>query len=164
MYSVTQKSSLGLEHWRFRKEDLSNETGLAKFNYLVFRDNKSDSQSNLYVHSGLGFQDKEFNSKETNQIWMLGVEVDWETRLLYSSMKHLEFTDISISQIRLGFSPKELPFDQLQTWFMIQGMLIEDIQKSVMITPMLRFFYHNVLWEFGSSTQGDWMLNLMVHY
>jgi hypothetical protein len=29
---------------------------------------------------------------------------------------------------------------------------------------MVRFFYHNILWEMGASVKGSWMLNLMVHY
>ncbi len=32
------------------------------------------------------------------------------------------------------------------------------------ITPLLRFFYKNVLWEIGSSLQSDFYLTLMVHY
>lgn len=32
------------------------------------------------------------------------------------------------------------------------------------ITPLLRFFYKNVLWEIGSSFQSDFYLTLMVHY
>ena len=47
---------------------------------------------------------------------------------------------------------------------MLQGMVIDDVNEKLMLTPLLRFFYHNVLWEIGSSTRGDWMLNLMVHY
>ncbi|MDE0151477.1 MAG: hypothetical protein OXK80_03125 [Bdellovibrionales bacterium] len=32
------------------------------------------------------------------------------------------------------------------------------------ITPLLRFFYKNVLWEIGSSLQSDFYLTLMLHY
>jgi hypothetical protein len=69
-----------------------------------------------------------------------------------------------MTQLRLGFSPFETDFDKLQNWFMLQLVSMPSIEPKVVITPMLRFFYHNVLWEFGSSTQGNWMLNLMVHY
>jgi hypothetical protein len=47
---------------------------------------------------------------------------------------------------------------------MLQGMYTPDVDRKVMLTPLLRFFYHNVLWEMGSSTRGEWMLNFMVHY
>ena len=32
------------------------------------------------------------------------------------------------------------------------------------VTPLLRFFYKNVLWEIGSSLKSDFYLTLMVHY
>lgn len=32
------------------------------------------------------------------------------------------------------------------------------------ITPLLRFFYKNVLWEIGSSLQSDFYLTLMLHH
>lgn len=32
------------------------------------------------------------------------------------------------------------------------------------ITPLLRFFYKNVLWEIGSSLKSDFYLTLMIHY
>jgi hypothetical protein len=95
---------------------------------------------------------------------LIGAEADWETRVLYSSFKHYQFQNVAMTQARLGFSPRTAPFEDLQTWFMVQAMVIRDIRDEVLVTPMLRFFYHNVLWELGSSTRGDWMLNLMVHY
>ena len=67
-------------------------------------------------------------------------------------------------QVRVGLSPVKALFENLQTWFIVKGMVIQNVEDRVMITPMLRFFYQNVLWEMGSSTRGDWMLNLMVHY
>src|SRR5690606_31155240 len=124
----------------------------------------SDYQSNVYLHGGIGFEDQEFQKKQTRGAWLLGVEADWETRVLYTSLKFNQFNDFNMTQARVGFSPVIADFKSLQTWFMIQAMVIDDLNETVMITPMLRFFYHNVLWEVGSSTRGDWMLNLMVHY
>lgn len=151
LYSFTNRFAAGLENNRFGKEDFT----FAKFNTLLWRKNGDESQANLYLHTGAG------------ELFTYGAEADWETRTLYSSLKHLRFEgrkDFSITQARVGLSPVKTPFDQLQTWFMVQGMLLHGVDEKVMITPMLRFFYHNVLWEMGSSTKGDWMLNLMVHY
>lgn len=163
LYSLTNRLAVGFEHDRFDKHDL----GLLKFNSLLWRHNGDDSQANLYFHGGVGVIDQ---YEEGNRgLYNYGFEADWETRVLYTSLKHLRYEgarDInpSVTQGRIGFSPKEAPFEELQTWFMVQGMVIHDIEDTLMITPMLRFFYHNVLWEVGSSTRGDWMLNLMVHY
>lgn len=163
LYSFTNRFALGLEHNRFDEHD----AGLLKFNSLVFRHNGDDSQANVYFHGGVGVLDQ--SEKGNHGLFNYGVEADWETRVLYSSIKHLRYEggenlNLAISQARVGLSPVKTKFDQLQTWFMVQGMILHDVDDRVMITPMLRFFYHNVLWEVGSSTRGDWMLNLMVHY
>lgn len=163
LYSLTNRFAIGAEHDRFDEDDV----GLLKFNSLLWRHNGDASQANLYFHGGAGFIDQ--NELGSRGIFNLGIEGDWETRTLYTSWKHLQFSgarnaNYSVSQGRIGISPKKAPFEDLQTWFMVQGMIIHDIEDRVMITPMLRFFYHNVLWEVGSSTRGDWMLNLMVHY
>jgi hypothetical protein len=163
LYSLTNRISVGVEHDRFDEEEL----GLLKMNSLLWRQNGDDSQANLYFHGGAGFIDQ--NEKGSRGIFNLGIEGDWETRTLYTSWKHLQFpgakdANYSITQGRVGLSPVKTPYEQLQIWFMLQGMVIHDVEDTLMITPMLRFFYHNVLWEVGSSTRGDWMLNLMVHY
>jgi hypothetical protein len=164
LYSPSQKFALGAEHWRMTKNEKNNEMGLMKTNYLLWRHNGEDSQANIYLHAGLGVEDQEFSRKVTRGTYLVGAEGDCETRTLYASLKHYQFPQTYLHQARIGFSPKETPFDQLQSWFMIQGMYIKDVKERYMITPMVRFFYHNLLWEFGSSTRGEWMLNLMVHY
>lgn len=168
LYSFSNKWAAGVNHWRFSKDDKNTEIGFARLNHLLWRKNGEDYQSNIYLLSGVGVADSELQMRDTREAYMAGAEIDWETRNLFVALKHYQFsspavTDIGMSQARLGFSPKETPFDQLQTWFMVQAMYTPDIDKSVTITPMLRFFYHNVLWEIGSSTRGEWMLNLMVH-
>lgn len=54
-----------------------------------------------------------------------------------------------------------------QRGFPYQTVLIMDkfgVGINWKITPLLRFFYKNVLWEIGSSLQNDFYLTLMVHY
>lgn len=165
MYSLSHRFAIGADHWRFSdRTGNDNEMGLAKFNYLLWRANGENSQANIYLHGGVGVEDQNIEKKQTRGTFMGGAEIDWETRTLFTALKHYQFQNLSVSQARVGFSPKETPFDELQTWFMVQAMTITNLNDQVMITPMLRFFYHNVLWEMGSSTKGDWMLNLMVHY
>lgn len=164
MYSFSNRFAVGVDHWRFSKDDQNNEMGLVKLNHLLWRHNGEDSQANIYLHAGAGVEDQEFDVKRTRGSYMYGAEVDWETRTLFTALKHYQFQDLGVTQARVGLSPIKQPFDKLQTWFMLQGMVIDDVNETVMVTPLVRFFYHNVLWEMGSSTRGDWMLNLMVHY
>lgn len=169
MYTWAQKWSSGFNHWRFTKDDKTTDLGLAKTNYLLYRQNSESSQANIYLHGGVGVVDSEIEKKATNEIYMAGVDMDWETRNLYTSLKFYQFsspkvTDINMTQARIGFSPYEAGFESLQTWFMFQAMYLPDVDRTVMLTPMMRFFYKNVLWEIGVSTRGEWMLNFMLHY
>ena len=168
MYSWSNRWASGLNYWRFTKDDANTEMIFAKTNYLLHRYNGETSQANIYLHGGLGLADSEIEHKATNEAYMAGVEADWETRTLYSSIKYYYFTspqvtDISMTQARIGISPYEAGFDQLQTWFMVQAMYMPITSREVMITPLVRFFYKNVLWEVGSSSRGEWLLNFMVH-
>jgi hypothetical protein len=168
MYSPTNRIAVGVDHWRFTEENSHHEAGLFKMNHLLWRDNSPNYQANIYLHGGLGGLNLKRDKPGTHGFYMGGVEADWETRTLYVSAKHYQFhapskLDIFMTQARVGFAPFEADYKQLQSWFMVQAMVIDELQEKVMITPMLRFFYRNVLWEMGSSTRGDWMLNLMVH-
>jgi hypothetical protein len=164
VYSFTNRFAAGVEHWRFTKGQETDELGLVKLNSLLWRRNGEDFQANFYFHGGLGLADRQIEKKQTTGAALVGGEADWETRVLFSSFKYYQFQHSALTQARLGFSPRTAPFEDLQTWFMVQAMMIRGIRDEVLVTPMLRFFYHNVLWELGSSTRGDWMLNLMVHY
>lgn len=161
MYSFSPKTSVGPGHFRFTKDDEHSHLGLVKLNHLLWRKNGSDYQANIYLHGGFG--------KAQREVYMSGIEGDWETRKLYTSLKHYEFhtpalMDRTMTQARVGVSPLMSDFKDLQTWVMLQGMYTPEIDKTVMITPLLRFFYHNILWEMGSSLRGEWMFNFMVHY
>lgn len=169
LYSFTPRWATGLNQWRFTKDDKNTEMGLARLNRLLWRHNGEDSQANLYLLSGFGMIDSEIERRDTREVYMGGFEADWETRTLFTALKFYYFsspalTDISMTQARVGFSPFESGFENLQSWFMLQAMAMPEVEPNVIITPMLRFFYKNVLWEIGSSTRGEWMLNLMVHY
>jgi hypothetical protein len=169
MYSWSNRWASGINSWRFTKDDLNTEMVFAKTNYLLHRYNGESSQANIYLHGGVGIADSEIEKKATNEAYMTGIDIDWETRKLYSSAKFYSFnspgvTDITMTQARIGFSPYEAGFEQLQSWIMLQAMYMPITNREVMITPMMRFFYKNVLWEVGSSTRGDWMLNFMGHF
>ncbi len=169
MYSWSNRWASGLNYWRFTKEDRNSEFAFLKTNYLLKRFNGENSQGNIYLHGGFGIADSELERKGTNEAYMTGVDIDWETRRIYTALKYYyftspKFTDIEMTQARIGFSPYEAGFEQLQTWFMLQAMYMPVTDREVSITPLVRFFYKNVLWEIGSSTRGEWLLNFMVHY
>lgn len=169
MYSWSNRWSSGLNQWRFSRGEENTEFAFLKTNHLLYRHNGESSQGNIYVHGGIGVVDSEIEKRQTNEAYMTGIEMDWETRTIYTALKYYYFTspkvtDLSMAQARVGFSPYEAGFDQLQSWFMVQAMVMPEVEPEVIITPLLRFFYKNVLWEIGSSTRAEWIINVMVHY
>lgn len=165
-YSLTAKNAIGFNYFRLTDAaQHDSEFELFKFNHLLKRFNGADSQSNIYLHSGLGRVESAI--ERDRLAWMGGVEVDWETRKYYTSVKYLHLgssrEDTGIVMGRVGISPLMADFQDLQAWAMVQVWHDPVTSREAKITPLLRFFYHNVLWEMGSSLKGDMMLNLMIH-
>lgn len=168
-HSFHQSWATGLNLWRFNRDNGETaQFGLVRLNHLLKRWNNDDSQANIYLSSGAGVADSNFNEKGTKTGLLGGAEADWETRTLFTSLKFYQFTspklvDVSITQARVGYSPYEADFDKLQTWVMLQAMYMPQVERTAVVTPLLRFFYNNVLWEVGSSLRSEWFLNFMVH-
>jgi hypothetical protein len=169
-YSFHQKWATGFNLWRFNREsdNKTSQFGLVRLNHLLKRWNTEDSQANIYLTSGIGVADSHFNADSTKLGLLGGFEGDWETRTLFTSLKYYQFNspnlvDVSMTQARIGYSPYLADFDKLQSWVMLQGMYMRGVEKNVVVTPLVRFFYNNVLWEVGSSLRSEWFLNFMVH-
>ncbi len=166
-YSFRYDWAVGVNAWRFENpSEQSHEFALAKLNHLLKRWNNPDSQGNIYLHSGIGAGRNHDN--ETSFAWSGGVEADWESRVWFLSGKWLhladDFSHHNLYVARFGHSPILADFNSLQVWFMAQAMYQKEMSRSLVITPLLRFFYHNVLWEMGASLDGEWMLSFMIHY
>lgn len=164
-YSFHPRWSAGVNYWRLTDGVNESEWQLAKLNHLVYRYNGEESQGNLYLHAGLGRTE---SATEKDRLgYMTGLEADWETRKLYLSGKYLHLgsaqEDTGIWVGRIGVSPIMADFKSLQSWAMVQVWYDPITAREAKVTPLLRFFYHNVLWEMGASLKGDMMLNLMIH-
>lgn len=137
-----------------------------QLNFLVHRWNFDNAQANIYAYGGFGA-----NHFANNTSWsgLAGTELDAENRRLYISGKFQTFflkdnEQIYQSQLRVGVAPYLSEFDELSSWFILSVQHEPQLVREWIITPMARFYYKNVLWEFGSSFKGDWMLNFMVHF
>jgi hypothetical protein len=166
-YSMSSRWALGVNYWRFENDQaIEREWQLMKLNHLLWRHNGEDSQANIYLHTGLGRFENGNGPGRTG--WLGGVEMDWETRRHFVSLKYMQLGspdgDNHLTVARLGLSPTLADFKSLQTWAMLQAWYAPWSDKTVTLTPLLRFFYNNILWEMGSTLKGDWMLTLMVHY
>jgi len=135
-------------------------------NALVKRWLAEHSQANIYASAQAGYFHQRDDSDGSVLHGML--MADWESRHLYTAAAAmlLYFEDEYYPQYkyRFGFAPFVAGMDTLQAWLIFELSYFEKNNNQLEITPMMRFFYKNVLWEMGSSLKGELFLTLMVHY
>lgn len=163
-YSATSNYSLEVN-----STYLQNISGYQDYtlgaNFLAKRWLQDDSQGNIYLGAHGGYY---YNDNTDGLAGHLFVMADWESRVHYTMFRAKTFlynNQESYEYVaRYGFAPFVAGMDALQSWLIIQAQYLEENNRAVLLTPMLRFFYRNVLWEMGSSTRGQYFLTLMVHY
>ncbi len=134
-------------------------------NYLVKRWLNGDSQGNIYASYHAGY----FKDLDTDgfaqHLMLMG---DWESRSLYTAGSVMSFLYNDKEEFkysyRFGFAPFVAGMNTIQNWLILKLDYFEAQNKKILVTPMMRFFYKNVLWEMGANTQGDYFLTLMIHY
>ena len=157
-------------------------------NSLVKRWLFHDSQGNIYASLFGGYyrqgadadadkdEEKEGSGDadtETDARWgrvlQPKIELDWESRRLYTALSASSFfregePRVDKLSYRLGFAPYVAGMNALQAWMIVQLSYFKGVDEQVKVTPMMRFFYNNTLWEIGSDLGGGFFLTLMVHY
>ncbi len=163
-YSASSRYSFVLNADHF--ENMNNyQDYAAGMNFLVKRWLAHDSQGNLYVGARGGYFKDDIDEGLTGHGFLMA---DWESREHYVMTRaksyYFDNKERYSYLARYGFAPFIAGMDELQTWLIIQGLYFKQQSREVIITPMIRFFYKNVLWEVGYSTRGQSFLTLMVHY
>ena len=134
-------------------------------NFLLKRWLQKDSQGNIYGGAHLGRYHGDSKSGNLGNLFLMA---DWESRSHYvvaqSKTYHFSGETKFDYTFRYGFAPFVAGMNTLQTWLILQAYYFEQQSKEVIVTPMIRFFYRNVLWETGYSTKGHSFLTLMVHF
>lgn len=134
-------------------------------NVLLKRWNGDGYQSNIYFMGGVGLM--KYRDYQHSSI-LSEIDADAESRRCFASTKlQSMLTGIGSNyvhvQSRLGFAPYKAEFNEVSTWFMVQHDFNSLLEKKEILTPLIRFYYENYLFEAGRSLEGDWMLNFMVH-
>lgn len=165
-YTFARNAAVAARHMRMDMPDGEMQVHLGQFNWLAKRWNEKAYQANIYLFGGVGAQEFEGN---TGFVTMPGIEADIEDRRLYFSGKFQTLLprfgpNVYQTQIRTGISAYESEFDEISAWLITSFQWEPQLTRQVVVTPMARFFYKNVLWEVGSSIKGDWMLNFMFHF
>lgn len=166
-YSLSSRFALGTTYLR----DSSSEFYIPRVNFLLARWNEENSQANIYVSAGSGWE--KFNSKTYN-VQLGEIIADWESRKYYLYLEHqylrrnnqdntlIPEQDYNHTKARLGFAPFLAEYDELNVWAILQ--FDKHLNKTqIEATPFLRFYIKNVLWEIGAGFSGNFAFNFMIH-
>jgi hypothetical protein len=152
--------------------DSKSEFYIPRFNYLVKRWNNSDSQGNVYLSAGAGFE--KFNSQ--NYGVRLGELVaDWESRKYYVYLEHLYLNrdnednsliparDYNHTKFLVGTAPFLADYQDLNVWLILQAEK-HNTDTNIEMTQFIRFYIRNALWEVGAKFDGGFAFNYMIHF
>lgn len=165
-YTFARQAAVAAMYHRMVLED-GNEVKYygPQLNYLVKRWNKLGSQANVYVTGGAGGYE---HGPHDRTAVTGSIEADYETTAVYFSAAVTgHFPEVGgnvySGRYRAGIAAYPFEFNELSSWFILDFQHNPRMEDSLNVTPVLRLFYKNMLLETGSSFDGDWMLNFMVH-
>jgi hypothetical protein len=165
-YSFHRKAAVAARYMRMDMEDGEMQFYAPTLNVLAKRWNGAKYQSNIYVSGGWGGY--ELGDRQ-GSAGFGSLEADYETRRVYTSAQVWSTApsfgeSVTHSTLRLGRAAYAAEYNQLASWFIVELQHNSSLAHTWTITPLLRFYYLNMLAEMGSSLDGDFMLNMMVHF
>jgi len=152
--------------------DSKSEFYIPRVNFLLKRWNNEDSQGNVYLSGGAGYE--KFASKNYG-VNLVEFVADWESRKYYIYFDHLYLNrnndqnsllperDYNHSKLRVGTAPFLADYADLNVWLILQGEKHLS-ESNIEMTQFLRFYMKNTLWEVGARFDGGWAFNYMVHF
>ncbi len=137
-----------------------------EFNTLIHRWNLPDGQANIFNSTGIGIA--EGGGKTRGAAWT-SILADYETRRIYSSYEirgmYADTIDRSVWQrARVGIAPYKADYDDIATWFMVQVDDHPSKTDTLVVTPLVRFFYKTMLVEAGYSSNNRIMFNWWLQF
>ena len=167
-YTVSKDYSLGwYSKWETHEKDSRDfSVHSPQINTLIKRWNLSDGQGNIFNSSGVGFADQ--NGKTRLAAWT-GILADYETRRIFTSyearLMYADTIDTSLWQrARVGVAPYLANYNDVSTWLMLQVDDHPSKKDSVVVTPLVRFFYKTSLVEVGYSSNQSIMANWQLQF
>ncbi len=166
-YSFSNREALGISSFYREGKNSTATYGIGQYNYLLKRWNELDSQANVNLSIGLGGR---HDSKHNEAIaGYAALEADYETRTIYSqlaaeTLQSESGVSFSRYRARVGAAPYKAAFEALQSWLIVQVDYMPEMEDSIRVTPMGRFFYSNVALEAGVSLQGIPFVGGAAHF
>ncbi len=164
-YTVTPKYAVALYAKKESGGDNFTTVG-PQINTLIKRWNLPDGQGNIFNMSGVGIA---HDGSENEFAAWTGFLADYETRRIFISYEprfmYAGDIDQSFSQrARVGVAPYLANYDDLNTWFMVQGDHHPEKDDTFVVTPLVRFFYKTTLVEAGYSSNDRLMFNWQLQF
>lgn len=164
-YSFQHWFALGVHH--FRMPENKSSASFLSTNFLLKRWNGKALQANIYTSFGVGISDISGTEGESG---FTAVQFDIEDRDYYFLAKHsliASNSEIDLQQtvIRLGFSPYVEDFEGIHSWLILEWQSMDTVLNNDVtdLTPFLRIFYKNLLFEIGQSFDGLTKFNFITH-
>ena len=166
-YSFDNKQAFGLSNFYRDGTDSTADFGIARYNRLLSRWNELDSQANIYASAGVG--GRHDSEHDDSLAAYLNLQADYETRRIYTviegeTLQSADSVQFNRVRARAGVAPYLAPFEQLQTWMILQIDYMPEMKDETEVTPLLRFFYNNYALEAGVSFNGAPFLAAMAHF
>lgn len=146
----------------------STEITYARLNYLAKRWNREASQANVFVWGGVGSATVDGVAGD-QFAWNAGIQFDYETRRIYASLKSdlHESSDFShrIDTLQLGLAPYEHDYENVATWFVVQGRRYTgEVFDGTEWALLLRLFKGNKWIDVGATTDGKLQAMVMFNF
>jgi hypothetical protein len=162
--------STGLGHIALNSDvdGRSRDITYARLNYLVKRWNLEDAQANIFTWGGAG---SATTGEDTRGrfAWNAGIQLDYETRRIYTSLKS-DYYDASaishrIDTLQLGVAPYKHDYATLATWFVVQArQYTGEIHSGTEWAFLLRLFKRGAWIEAGPTTDGKVQAMFMFNF
>ncbi|HEV7358341.1 MAG TPA: hypothetical protein VGN99_10140 [Steroidobacteraceae bacterium] len=162
--------SVGGGHVDFSSDvdDRREHINYARLNWLAHRWNLDDAQANIFVWGGAGSATgNQFTG--TRIAGNAGVQVDYETRRVYASMKSdlqrsAEFSD-RIDTLQLGVAPYKHDYGGVATWFVFQARHYPgELHSGIETAALLRLFKGGAWIEAGVTNAGKVQAMAMFNF
>ena len=162
--------SVGIGHLGLQSDvdERSRDITYARMNYLVKRWNREGSQANVFVWGGIG-NARISEATDDRIAWNAGMQLDYETRRVYGSFKSdlHESSAFShrIDTLQLGLAPYEHDYNDVATWFVVQGRRYTgEIFEGTEWALLLRLFKGGTWIEAGATADGKLQAMIMINF
>ena len=166
-YSLRHWVAVGVHRFSTPNAPVGSAT-LASTNFLLQRWNGRALQANIYALIGAGHSTL---TGKDRSVGFTGLQFDIEDRDYYFLAKQQYFGDFSRRDfgqtfVRAVLSPYVEKYDGIHSWIILewQAQRRAQLENFEDLTPFLRLFYKNLLFEIGQSFKGFTRFNYIAHF